>query len=70
MRACERVCELHYLPSHVLSEAPCSAPSPYLHGHMGQQQVVQNFDIASVIERAKHQHAFQVNADVQHSSLA
>ena len=32
-------------------------------------QVWHNFDIASVIERAKHQHAFEYFADVQHSSL-
>ena len=35
----------------------------FLHGHLGQQQLLHNFDIASVIERAKHQHAFE------HSSL-
>ncbi len=40
-----------------------------LHGHLGQQQLFHNFDIASVIERAKHQHAFEYFADVQHSSL-
>jgi len=28
----------------------------FLHGHLGQQQLFHNFDIASVIERAKHQH--------------
>jgi len=27
-------------------------------GDLGQQQLFHNFDIASVIERAKHQHAF------------
>jgi len=41
----------------------------FLHGHSGQQQLFHNFDIASVIERAKHQHAFEYFADVQHSSL-
>ena len=41
----------------------------FLHGHLGQQQLFHNFDIASVIERAKHQHAFEYFADVQHSSL-
>ncbi len=40
-----------------------------LHGHLGQQQLFHNFDIASVIERAKHQHAFEYFADFQHSSL-
>jgi len=28
----------------------------FLHGHFGQQQLFHNFDIASVVERAKHQH--------------
>ena len=41
----------------------------FLHGRLGQQQRFHNFDIASVIERAKHQHAFEYFADVQHSSL-
>ena len=41
----------------------------FLHGHLGQQQLFHNFDVASVIERAKHQHAFEYFADVQHSSL-
>jgi len=40
----------------------------FLHGHLGQQQLFHNFDIASVIERAKHQHAFEYFADI-HSSL-
>ena len=41
-----------------------------LHGRLGQQQLVHNVDIASVVvERAKHQHAFEYFADVQHSSL-
>jgi len=31
----------------------------FLHGHVGQQQLFHNFNIASVIERAKHQHAFE-----------
>ena len=41
----------------------------FLHGHLGQQQLVHKFDIASVIERVKHQHAFEYFADDQHSSL-
>ncbi len=41
----------------------------FLHGRLGQQQLFHNFDIASVIKRAKHQHAFEYFADVQHSSL-
>ena len=41
----------------------------FLHGHLKQQQLFHNFDIASVIERAKHQHAFEYFAVVQHSSL-
>jgi len=41
----------------------------FLHGHSGQQQLFHKFDIASFIERAKHQHAFEYFADVQHSSL-
>ena len=41
----------------------------FLHGHSGQQQLFHNFDIASVVERAKHQHAFEYFADVQHSIL-
>ncbi len=44
-------------------------PGDFLHGHSGQQQLYHNFDIASVIERAKHQHALEYFADVQHSSL-
>jgi len=30
-----------------------------LHGHLGQQQLFHKFDIASVKERAKHQHAIE-----------
>ena len=41
----------------------------FLHGHSGQQQLFHKFDIASVIERAKHQHAFEYSADDQHSRL-
>ena len=41
----------------------------FLHGHLGQQQLFHKFDIASVIERGKHQHAFEYFADDQHSSL-
>ncbi|KAA6421827.1 MAG: hypothetical protein FRX49_08146 [Trebouxia sp. A1-2] len=41
----------------------------FLHGHLGQQQLFHKSDIASVIERAKHQHAFNYFADEQHSSL-
>ena len=41
----------------------------FLHGHLGQQQLFHKFDIASVVERAKHQHAFEYFADDQHSSL-
>ncbi len=41
----------------------------FLHGHLGQQQLFHKFDIASVIERVKHQHAFEYFADDQHSSL-
>ena len=41
----------------------------FLHGHLEQQQLFHKFDIASVIERAKHQHAFEYFADDQHSSL-
>ncbi len=41
----------------------------FLHGHLGQQQLFHNYDIASVVERAKHQHALEYFADVQHSSL-
>ena len=42
----------------------------FLHGHLGQQQqLFHKFDIASVIERAKHQHAFEYFADDRHSSL-
>ena len=38
-------------------------------GHLGQQQLFHKFDIASVIERVKHQLAFEYFADDQHSSL-
>ena len=31
---------------------------------IGQQQRFHNFDIASVVERATHQHAFEYFADV------
>ena len=41
----------------------------FLYGHLGQQQLFHNFDIALVVERAKHQHAFEYFADVQHRSL-
>ena len=41
----------------------------FLHGHLGQQQLFPKFDIASVVERAKHQHAFEGFADDRHSSL-
>ncbi len=41
----------------------------FLRGHTGQQQLFHNFDIASIIERSKHQHAFEYFADVEHSSL-
>ena len=41
----------------------------FLHGHVGQQQLSHNSDVASVIERAKHHHAFEYFADGQHSSL-
>jgi hypothetical protein len=41
----------------------------FLHGHLGQQQLFHKFDIASVVERVKHQHAFEYFADDQHSSL-
>ena len=44
-------------------------PSGFLYGHLGQQQLFHKFDIASVIERAKHQHAFEYFADDQHRSL-
>ena len=40
-----------------------------LHDCLRQQQAFENSDIASVIERAKHQHAFEFFADLQHSSL-
>jgi len=35
----------------------------------GTLPIVTQCDIASVIERAKHQHAFEYFADIQHSSL-
>ena len=41
----------------------------FLHGHLRQQQLIHEFDIASVIQRAKHQHALEYFADDQHSSL-
>ena len=41
----------------------------FLHGHLGQQQLFYKFDIASVIERAKHQHAFEYFPGDQHSSV-
>jgi len=31
----------------------------FLHGHLGQQQLFHKFDIACVMKRAKHQHAFE-----------
>ena len=41
----------------------------FLHGHIGQQQLYHNLDSAFIIERAKHQHAFEYFADVAHSTL-
>ena len=41
----------------------------FLYGHLGQQQLFHKFEIASVIERAEHQHAFGYFANEQHSSL-
>lgn len=38
----------------------------FLLRHLGQQQLFLSFDIASVIERAKLQHAFEYFADIQH----
>ena len=37
--------------------------------HLGDCLHGRSFDIASVVERAKHQHAFEYFTDVQHSSL-
>ena len=41
----------------------------FLHGHLGQQQLFHSVDIASVMKRAKHQHASEDFADDQHSTL-
>ena len=41
----------------------------FLHGHLGQQQFFHDVDIASVVQGAKHQDAYEYFADVQHSSL-
>ncbi|DBB05465.1 TPA: hypothetical protein ACH3X1_012425 [Trebouxia sp. C0004] len=41
----------------------------FLHGHLGQQQLFHKFNIASGVERAKHQHVVEYFADVQHTSL-
>ncbi len=41
----------------------------FLHEHTGQQQLFHQFDIAFIVERAKHKHAFQYFTDVEHSSL-
>ena len=41
----------------------------FLHSHLGQQQLFHKFGIASVLPRAKHQHAFEYFAGNQHSSL-
>ena len=37
----------------------------FLHDHSGQQQLFHNFDVASVVERATHQHACEYFANVQ-----
>ncbi len=41
----------------------------FLLRHLRQKQLFPSFDTASVIERAKLQHAFEYFADIQHSSL-
>ena len=33
----------------------------FLHSHLGQQELLHQFDTASIIERAKHQHAFELH---------
>ena len=43
----------------------------FLQGHLGQQQLFHNFDIASDVKRAKHQHAFEYTVrTLQMSSTA
>ena len=41
----------------------------FLHGHTGEQQLLHQFDVAFIIERAKHQHAFWYFTETMHSTL-
>ena len=40
-----------------------------LRSHTGQQQIFHQFDIAFIVERAKHQHAFEYFTDTKYSTL-
>ena len=40
----------------------------FLHSHTGEQQLFYQFDIAFVVERAKHQHAFEYFTTTKYST--
>ena len=40
----------------------------FLHGHTGEQQLFHQFDVVFIIERAKHQHAFEYFTDTKLST--
>ena len=40
-----------------------------LHSHTGEQQLFQQFDIGFIVERAKHQHAFEYFTTTKYSTL-
>ena len=41
----------------------------FLHGRTGEQQLFHQFDIAFIIERAKHQHAFEIQSSAPSRAL-
>ena len=41
----------------------------FLHGHIGEQQLFHQFDVAFIIERAKHQRAYEYFTDAKLSTL-
>ena len=40
-----------------------------LHSHTGEQQPFHQFDVAFIVERAKHQHVFEYFTTTEHSTL-
>ena len=41
----------------------------FLHSHTGEQQLFHQFDIAFIVKRAKHQHAFEYFTTTKYSTL-